>query len=318
MPGRRTLYAALLIGAAVLHIAYGQYVTHLILFFIVILPVISLLLALPAVFSSRTELIGCEDVEQGNSASVRLITECDSKFITPAAWKIRIERRNIFTGEKPNKTKLLLRGGHTDEEAFIPDTDRIGAVKCRILSAKVCDPMGLFALPVRKSGDITFLVLPREEAPVPEPDLIRCSGTVTRPMPGGFSEEHELRPYREGDPVNLIHWKLTLKMNDPIVREPQQVLYKDIILSADLPNELDRAERVFAIFVYLGRKLCLNSIPFVVHFGGRIAPISSITELERFISFELSKPYKPQKALPAKVGSDTVIYRIAPGEGGKA
>ena len=60
-----------------------------------------------------------------------------------------------------------------------------------------------------------------------------------KPKPQGFSEEHELRPYREGDAINLIHWKLSSKYDEPIVREPQELVRKDIVLSVDLPDDFD-------------------------------------------------------------------------------
>lgn len=318
MAGRRILYAALLLGAAVLHIAYGQYVTHLILMFLIILPVISLLLAVPAEVKSRAELTGGEDVEIGSRTVIHLNTRCDSALFIPSAWKLRIERRNIFTGEKPKKTRVVFKGGGAYEDAFIPDTDRIGAVRCSIRRASVCDPLGLFALPVKKSGDITLIVLPREKAPIPEPDLIKASATVMRPKPGGFSEEHELRPYREGDSVNLIHWKLTVKMDEPIVREPQEVLYKNIILSADIPEYPEDAESVLGVIIYLGRKLNEEGVSFILHFGSRTASIRSAAELERFIREELAKPLKQEKAAPALEGSDTIVFRIDPGMGGAA
>ena len=77
--------------------------------------------------------------------------------------------------------------------------------------------LGLFPIPVKKGGSVTVTVLPDKEIPVPEPALIENSAMALRPKPQGFSEEHELRPYRDGDPINHIHWKLSLKMDDYIL-----------------------------------------------------------------------------------------------------
>ena len=48
MTARRIIYIALLIGAALLHFAYGQYATHFILLFLLLAPVFSVLITLPA------------------------------------------------------------------------------------------------------------------------------------------------------------------------------------------------------------------------------------------------------------------------------
>ena len=72
MGGRRALYLALLIGAAILHFAYGQYVTHYILLFLLIIPVLSVILTLPTAIRARADLIGGADVCRGRKTSVRL------------------------------------------------------------------------------------------------------------------------------------------------------------------------------------------------------------------------------------------------------
>ena len=46
-------------------------------------------------------------------------------------------------------------------------------------------------------------------------------GNLLCPKPGGgFSEEHDLRPYRRGDSPKSVHWKLSAKRDSLIVREP--------------------------------------------------------------------------------------------------
>ena len=312
MAGRRILYAALLIGAAVLHIAYGQFVTHLILLFLLILPLLSLILVLPAVFNSRADLTGGGDYAPGSKTSVSLKASCSSSVFAPLAWKIKVERTNLFAGEKPQITKLVFRGNAPTDSSFIPDTEHIGSVRCILRKAAICDPLGLFAIPVKKSGEIMIYVLPREEEPVPLPDLVGESATVTKPKPGGFSEEHEIRQYRPGDSINLIHWKLTMKMDEPMIREPQELLRKHIILSADIPGWIEAAESVFGIVLFLGKRLVESGVPFTIHFGRSIAYIRTEDELDDFIHEELARPLSHEDAVPTLEGSDTLVYRIIP------
>ena len=42
-------------------------------------------------------------------------------------------------------------------------------------------------------------------------------------LPGKETEFTDIRPYRPGDPVSLIHWKLTAKLGRPLIREPEPV-----------------------------------------------------------------------------------------------
>ena len=72
MTGRRITYIALLVVAVVLHLAYGQYATHYMVIFLLCIPVLSLLLSLPAAISARTKLYGGDVVRRGRKSRVRL------------------------------------------------------------------------------------------------------------------------------------------------------------------------------------------------------------------------------------------------------
>lgn len=54
---------------------------------------------------------------------------------------------------------------------------------------------------------------------------------------GGYAEVHELRGYRPGDSLREVHWKLTAKVDHPIVREPQTPNRGPVILTLDLPGD---------------------------------------------------------------------------------
>lgn len=312
MAGRRILYSVLLITAAVFHIAYGQYITHFVLLFLLFLPVISLLVSLPSIMASSARLQGGEDIFRGRQRVIRLETECGF-FFPPCVWKIRVEQQNLFMEEEPELHKVILRGTREKTLVFEPDTTKIGVIRCSIRSARVCDHLGLFAIPIKKSGGVSFTIMPEEKAPIPEPELVEPSLKVLKPKPMGFSEEHELRPYREGDQINLIHWKLTMKMDEPIVREPQEVIRKNIVLAVSLPENYEEKQSVLEQLMYLGNRLSEHDIPYLLYFGKTAITILSAMELERFMkSSVLSKPMHKEKAPPINEGTDTLVYYIVP------
>ena len=313
MKRRRVFYGALLFGAVVLHFAYGQYITHYVLLFLLCLPILSFLISLPAMLSARATLIGSEDVERDRPCRIRLTLE--NKWLLPTeAILLTMERQNLFTEEHPTLQKLRFFGKRSAEREFIPNTEQLGTVRYRIKKAKACDYLGLITIPIRKSGAVTMTVLPKAEAPSPEPALFRESDQVLKPKPQGFSEEHELRAYRAGDPVNLIHWKLTVKYDEPIVREPQEMLRKNIVLSVDLPATYAQQQSVLEQLRWLSEALMAQKIPYDLYFGNRIVRIRSDGEFDRFIKTVLSEPMRAQPAQPVRSGSDTLVYRILPNE----
>ncbi len=311
MTGRRILYALLLIGCTLMHFAYGQYVTHYILLFMLLLPILSLLISLPAILTSSAELTGGEDVRRTRAAKVRLTVRCRF-FLPPERICIRIERRNLFLDAHPEKQKLIMHGTRSEKIVFAPDTSRLGTVSYRIRSAYACDYLGLISIPIRRSGLTALTVLPNEERPVPDPDLVQMSNLVLKPKPQGFSEEHELRPYREGDAINLIHWKLSEKYDEPIVREPQVLLRKNIVLSADLPGTYAEQQSVLEQLCFLSGQLTEQGIPYVLHFGMQTVTVASEGEFERFLKTVLSEPMRETRAVPTLSGNDTIVYRILP------
>lgn len=308
---RRLTYGAALIAAAALHLAYGQYVTYYMLLFLLFLPILSLLLSLPAILSSRAELSGGADVQRGRSCEVRLCVSCRF-FLPPDLYKIKIEHRNLFLEPRGTRIKVCICGAKKREEVFTPDTERLGMITYRIRSARVCDYLGLIAIPIRRSGTVALTVLPNAEQPVPMPDLTETSEHVQKPKPLGFSEEHELRPYREGDAVNLIHWKLTEKMDAPIVREPQELLRKKIVLSMDLYTDYPAQQSVLEQLRCLSDLLTENRIPYLLRYGLRTVSIEGEGDFNRFLVSLLSEPSRDEAAQPYIGGNDTLVYRIEP------
>ena len=311
MIGRRLTYGALLLGAIALYIFYGQYVSLCILLFVSALPLISVLLSLPAILKSHAELKGGTDVQRGRPSKVRLCVDCGF-FLPPDVWKVKIEYRNLFLDPRPKRRKVRIYGTKSHEEIFVPDTERLGTISYRIRSARVCDYLGLIAIPIKKSGVVALTVMPNPERPVPMPELTESSDRILTPKPIGFSEEHELRPYREGDAVNLIHWKLTEKMDAPIVREPQEQARKNIVLSMDLYDDYDAQQSVLEQLRCLADVLNENKIPFMLRYGLRNAMIDGQGDFERFLRSFLSEPGKTEAAQPVASGSDTLVYRILP------
>ena len=155
-------------------------------------------------------------------------------------------------------------------------------------------------------------VLPDTEQPEPMPDLLRTSELIRKPKPLGFSEEHELRPYRDGDAVNLIHWKLTEKMDAPIVREPQEMLRRKVVFSMDLYENYDAQQSVLEQLRCLSDLLMGDGIPFTVRYGLRTAQIEGEGDFDRFLKSLLSELIRDERTEPGAEGNDTLVYRIQP------
>ena len=308
---RRLIYIALLATAALYHFAYGQYVTHYILIFLLCLPLLSLLVSLPAAFTSRAACTSGSDVQRGGHSSVQLELKCKF-FLPPEAWRITICEKNLFTNGGAQRRVIHTAGTNAFRKDFSPDTSHIGTISYSIKKAHIYDYLGLFTLPVHKGGAAYITVLPGKERPMPEPELDDPSSIVLKPMPIGFSEEHELRPYRSGDPMNLVHWKLSSKFDDMIVREPQEVIRKQIVLYADSPGIYEHQQSVLEQLCYLNASLNESQIPYLLIFGENMLKISSGDEFNEFIKSLLDKPMYFRQALGVPYEHNMLVCRVRP------
>ena len=154
-----------------------------------------------------------------------------------------------MTGERV--CRRLTFSGLPDRQGFLGETVQwesahCGRVRCEIERLQVVDGLGLFALPIAGPRACAAPVLPRL-LDLPLPPVLRGEAEAAgplRPRPGGGpGEDYDLRPYRAGDPVTAIHWKLSSKRDELVVRETLEPRREGIVLTFDhfgAPEDLDR------------------------------------------------------------------------------
>ena len=196
----------------------------------IFLPWLSFLVSLPAMLTIRVSVKCPESVPMGAETKGK-ITGSGKLPLPPIRGKIRAER--ILTGQK-----WRLKGN-----ANLP-TEHCGTLTITPRRVWVYDYLGLLRLPAFHKRTVTLQVMP---APLPAaavPDMSRYLANAYKPKPGGgFAENHELRLYRPGDNLHQIHWKLSAKTGNLILREPMEAVRGLALVSLSLsgtPEELDR------------------------------------------------------------------------------
>ena len=229
MRTRRLLYLTVLTGCLVFYAMYREWFSWFVLVGVLCLPVLSLMLSLPAMLTVQVHLQVPERVQLGTPVSLRVRTVC--RFPVLSVWG-RVRVRNCLTGQ----TESLSTGSQLPAE-------HCGVLTVESLRLWVSDYLGLLRLPVRKTRECRVYV---EPVPVPV-DMLPAvrRGNVRRWQPkpgGGFAEQHDLRLYRPGDSLRLIHWKMAAKTGKLIYREPVVPGEHGVTLLLSLcgtPEELD-------------------------------------------------------------------------------
>lgn len=284
---RWCLYLAGLLGCLIFLLAYQGWVAWLMLMALLWLPLLSLLISLPAMLTLRAEIKCPEIVTVGETAELR--AQVRAAMPMPP-YRVRVRAENAQAG-----TYQILSVGEQ-----LP-TEHTAVLHCKPYRCRAYDYLGLFGIPMVKTMPDAVIVWPKPlEMKMPS-RMERVLSLGWRPKPGGgFAEQHDMRLFRPGDSANLIHWKLSAKTGKLIVREPMEPILRKIVVSMDLmgtPEELDRklGRLLWVGQYFLGQEF---SFELRVATGKELAifPISTAKELHRGIRLLMHAPLAESEA----------------------
>ena len=249
MAGRRLLYLEALILCGVFYIAYGQWLSWIILITVLILPWLSLLLSLRAISRFSACPGGPVDLQTGQGGELWLLGSCPFPM-PPFRGQLKLKR--CFTGES----------WYYQTPEDLP-ADHCGGITITAEAVRVCDYLGLFSFPVRCRQSLTLRIRPKPLAMDLSEDVRQQIIQGWTPKSGGgFAENHELRLYRPGDNLNQVHWKLSAKTGELILREPMEPQQGRILLTMNLQGAPDELDRKFGRLLWLGNHLLEQDLSF--------------------------------------------------------
>ena len=251
MAGRRIIYLLCLMGCGVFYYFYQKWFSWLALVGMAALPWLSLVLSLPAMLTTHIEARCGGTVCAGDTERLTLVGSCVLPMPT-----VRGKARacHSLTGQ----TYKIHAGG------WLPTTC-CGRLDIRVQKARVWDYLGLFQLPVLKRRGCVLLVRPIPRPMEAHPDLSRYFARAFRPkIGGGFGENHELRLYRPGDPLQQIHWKLSAKTGKLILREPMEPIRGLAVVTLTLSGTAEQIDWKLGRLLWLSGYLLEQQVPHQV------------------------------------------------------
>lgn len=287
MAGRRIAYGLLLLAAAAFWIYYDGRVSVYLLAVVLALPVFSLLVSLPFASGLTAEISHPSVLQRGSECSLFFRIRSHNRpavlpgRIRAAFLDLMEDRCDRLSFDAPEDGSIVFRADHS------------GVWQAEIQSAFLCDFLGIWRFPAALTPPVRLTVPPVPRAPDPPPDfgLFRSASYVPRPG-GGYSEIHELREYRPGDPLRTVHWKATAKTDSPVVREPQEALSRRALLTCSLSPDREKADRALDTLAWVSGELIGLDIPHGVltENDGRLFRIAVRDDLTALLLFLLSSP----------------------------
>ena len=242
---RRLIYGVVLTGVLLFQITNENYLACFLLALCVALPLVSLALSLPGMLKCRPELFAQPAaLDRGEAGGWSLAVNTPAE-LPLARLSLRLRRENLLTGQW-DSSKLALTGvARRLPETLIADTEHCGLLELRVDKVKVFDYLGLFTLRLKPPVPARILCrpIPAQCRPVEVPDGKGARPSSRNASRRGPGEDYELREYRPGDPLRSVHWKLSSKWDELIVRERADTVTPLPLLTLDRfgsPDELDR------------------------------------------------------------------------------
>ncbi len=296
MVHRRLIYLAVLLAAFILQITSDSYLGQFLFVLTLALPALSLLLSLPGMLRTGPVLSAAPArVLRGEDADWQLALE-GRGGLPLARLSLRVTERNPFTGETWRHALTLSETPVTVDA----DTAHCGLLELSASKVKVLDYLGLFSLrgPAPEPAHILVAPVLGEVRPVPQPEggfsHISPAGTARK----GSGEDWDLREYRPGDPLRAVHWKLSSKWDELIVRERTESPSPLPLLTFDRDGTAEDQDKIMDKLEARCRFLLTARRPFAVLWpGGDGTPllrrVGDEKELEDCLTAVLSSPPPP-------------------------
>lgn len=227
MHKNRLLYCFYLIGIFYVSMIYNNYGLYVILFMSFLLPVAALVYCLVLSGKVYIEWGNPEFTDDNPDAAKLCFLIRNTGFLTTGDVIVHYSVTDVQKNQsKQKKVKTAVTARGTTKEYLQAEFNHPGNVSCSLKKVRVCDPLGLFCCAGRVSAaEVSFSIMPM---------LSEIAETPFRHNPYAYIEEEEYstvkpgddpselfgtREYRPGDRRNRIHWSLTAKQDELIVKE---------------------------------------------------------------------------------------------------
>lgn len=211
------IYTISLIASFLFYMAYSPWFSWYLFVFILLLVPLDFLISLPGMLTKTVKLSAPVFLEKNAEGYVRITAANAGKRMFPVRClytQLRVTGDDFNAQFRVSCPAAAV--GCYDVEI---DTAQTGLTVFEVKQVRAVSLLGLFSRKFEAHSSVSVLILPTAQKPQRAIELPRS--LALRPKPGGgFSEEHEMRAYRPGDPVRSVHWKLSAKFDSLIIREP--------------------------------------------------------------------------------------------------
>jgi len=304
---RRIIYILTLILVFFFYILYPPWLSWYLFVMMLLLPLFDLLISLPGMLS-KTILLSAPTVLEENAEASLIVTVVHLRSFPVRCVGLRL---HMSGDDFDSKTTVYCSAGADDRTEIPIDTSRTGLTIFQLVRLSTISLLGLFSLKVNKKSTVKVFVLP--PAIIPKSTFMLPRGLTLRPKPGGgFSEDHDLREYRNGDSIRSVHWKISAKYDDLMVREPLVPPNHSRLIHIMEWNSQEQKNLILGQLRYLTDYLLERDMPFYVKYADKesVAEVTKEEDLIDFLSDVLDAESRDSIYCPNLPTRFAWVYRI--------
>ena len=301
MKTRRIIYSIFLFLVLLLELVVNTKISLLLLLTSIFLPLISVLFCLLNRGKVVASLQMPEELERGEDARITVLFHNAGK-LPVANVMARVTLTNALTGsEVEEEVHCSVSGKGTGKATLKLEKAEVGQVYLTVSETAVTDFFRLVGFSVEGATKKSILVYPQSlNVTVNQVDTLELTGdsdTYSETTPGqDVSETFDVREYLPGDNIRSIHWKLSSKLDNEVVRTFGQQLNYSVVVLVELAS--DKPAFLEANVTYaanLSEKFLLEGVPHTLAWYDR--------GLQEYCSYNIAREEEYEAALTRLVCS---------------
>ena len=278
------IYILSVLGAVAFFIVYQQWLAWYVLMVLAAIPFVALILSFLAAHFFKVRVKAPRSVTVKTGASL-LFTSSTTPYVPGQIYRVKMTIIELMSRERQEHTFVCQIG--TDKSVLL-QTDHCGTYKIESIKVRVYDRLGL--IPICKKVDLHGEVPVMPELRMPEivVDSNGFRAKLLSKSQSPFSELYDIREYIQGDPIKNIHWKMSAKKDDIMVKEPQEESHGRARVVMPLEGTRDKVDQNLGEVLFTIRYFLIRDIPVTIRV---------ISRLRRAETFEIRSKLEMNRAM---------------------
>ena len=260
---RKFLYLLLLTFTAILAILYDDYIMAILFLLVLLLPMILLGITFYIKKGIVVQLESESKIsKKGTNIELR-ITIKNTTIFPVTKMVLWTSYRHQYEGKIKRETLYVSADGNSEQTVFVNFTvNYCGNIVIKLNTVRIYDYLSIFSFKKNVNQEIKISILPDffnvEKGLVRENPNVLIESEIFSNIKSGDdpSEIFSMHEYKEGDRMNHIHWKLSLKQDSLMVKDFSQPIDCSVIILVELCA--NRRDYLMGIDVILEAVLSLS------------------------------------------------------------